>query len=882
MSVSCKAGHFFDPDNCPGLAHLLEHMLFMGNDYYPDPNGINEAVEQGGGSINAWTGTEFANYHFQAHPQALPRLLPAFAAMLSTPHFKQERIAAEIQSIDAEYQYKRKDDLRRLYQIHKETANPDHPFAKFSVGNELIFSQFSVEALQNMLREFHQQLYCAKNLTLCIYSPFSTGQLLPWLKDSFGALASGNAAPLTLPSLYTPEQLGVQINIKPLQAARRLIVTFALPALHLKIDSKPLDFISHVLGDEGSGSLFAYLKAKGWASNLIAGSGIEGENFKDFNINLQLTPSGLEAKDDIINAIFYVLELLSQSANDTWRLQEKAKLNQLARQYDDSYKPLQAISELAELHQYFSWKEIALACQREELTQQELCDALAYFTPANLRVKVIAQEVTTTQQCAYYDAHYAVEAYSENQLTQWQTPQPVKAIFLPPPNPFIGDSYSLCKLENDFALPRHVVNDKGFEFWFCQDHIFNVPKGDIFVSFDTPSLAQNIHQVAAKRLWLAALNDYLQGRFYRAEIAGLHYRIYGHQGGFSIHTRGFSAQQGQLLNHLIDAIKGFSPDPQTFQQVQFLQCQSLHNTLLNKPINRLFSRLSVLIQKNTHAPIEMLDAVKECQFEDIQRIRDRAFDYYHIDGLIHGNWSSDGAARIVESVLKQCPSAKAPPLPRPVAKLPIGTTLYHEVPCEHDDAAVVLYLQAPSNDIRDVAMCMVLEQMLAGSFFTTLRTEKQLGYIVGTGYVPHNQHPGIAFYIQSPNNAPQVLLEHISHFLQQQTKEKAFYEGYWPNIQRNLLKQLQDVDINQSMRSQNIWQSLGAGDPNLHTNQLIAQAIETMTFADIESYATDMNLNQTFGQLVLIAPGKFKSIAVSSDVAIANIADFKSKVEFYL
>ncbi|MGB0215536.1 MAG: insulinase family protein [Alteromonas oceani] len=882
VSVSCKAGHFFDPADCPGLAHLLEHMLFMGNDLIPEPNGINDLVEQAGGSINAWTGTEFANYHFQAHAQALPRLLPALAAMLGAPHFNQERIAAEIQSIDAEYHYKRKDDLRRLYQIHKETANPAHPFAKFSVGNELIFNQFPVSTLKEMLSNFHEQYYCAKNLTLCVYSPFSVSQLTPWFEGSFNLLDAGSAAGLELPPLYTADQLGTQINIEPLQAARRLIITFALPALHLDISSKPLDFISHVLGDEASGSLFAYLKANGWASNLIAGSGIEGQNFKDFNINLQLTESGLKHQNEIINAVFYVIEQLKQAATEEWRLQEKAKLNQLARQYDDSHKPLQAISELAELHQYFSWDDIAKACVSETLTQQSLCDALAYFTPANMRVKVIAQGVHTTKRCAYYDAAYAIEPYTAQQLTAWQTPSPVQAIFMSPPNPFIGDSYSLCKHEAQFALPQQIVSNKGFDFWFCQDHIFNVPKGDIFVSFDIPSLAQNIHQVAAKRLWLAALNDFLQGRFYRAEIAGLHYRIYGHQGGFSIHTRGFSAQQGQLLNHLIDAIKGFTPDPQTFKQVQLLQCQSLHNTLLNKPINRLFSRLSVLIQKNTHAPVEMLDAVQHCQFDDIQRLRDRAFDYYHVDGLIHGNWSSSAAQRIVDSVLTQTVSAKAPPLPRPVAKLPVGKTLYHEVACEHDDAAVVLYLQAPSNDIKDVAMCMVLEQMLAGSFFTTLRTEKQLGYIVGTGYVPHNQHPGIAFYIQSPNNAPQVLLDHISTFLQQQTSEKAFYEGYWPHIQRNLLKQLQDVDINQSMRSQNIWQSLGAKDPQLNTNQRLAQAIESMRFSDIERYATDMNLNQTFGQLVLYAPGKFKTMNVANDVFIPNIADFKSKVEFYL
>ena len=31
-----------------------------------------------------------------------------------------------------------------------------------------------------------------------------------------------------------------------------------------------------------------------------------------------------------------------------------------------------------------------------------------------------------------------------------------------------------------------------------------------------------------------------------------------------------------------------------------------------------------------------------------------------------------------------------------------------------------------------------------------LRTQQQLGYVVGTGNLPLNRHPGLVFYIQSP------------------------------------------------------------------------------------------------------------------------------------
>ena len=45
---------------------------------------------------------------------------------------------------------------------------------------------------------------------------------------------------------------------------------------------------------------------------------------------------------------------------------------------------------------------------------------------------------------------------------------------------------------------------------------------------------------------------------------------------------------------------------------------------------------------------------------------------------------------------------------------------------------------------------MLAEQLIATPFFNQLRTEQQLGYLVGSGYIPYNQHPGIGFYIQSP------------------------------------------------------------------------------------------------------------------------------------
>eukprot|EP00915_Cephaloidophora_sp_WS-2016_P009514 GHVH01013600.1.p1 GENE.GHVH01013600.1~~GHVH01013600.1.p1 ORF type:complete len:212 (+),score=23.82 GHVH01013600.1:93-638(+) len=47
-----------------GLAHFLEHLLFLGTEKYPDEAAYNEFINENGGDHNAYTYEEYTNYHF--------------------------------------------------------------------------------------------------------------------------------------------------------------------------------------------------------------------------------------------------------------------------------------------------------------------------------------------------------------------------------------------------------------------------------------------------------------------------------------------------------------------------------------------------------------------------------------------------------------------------------------------------------------------------------------------------------------------------------------------------------------------------------------------------------------------------------------------------
>ena len=65
VSIAVNCGSFNDPPHRQGLAHFLEHMIFMGSAKYPNESGFSEHIAKYGGEDNAFTESEYTNYQFK-------------------------------------------------------------------------------------------------------------------------------------------------------------------------------------------------------------------------------------------------------------------------------------------------------------------------------------------------------------------------------------------------------------------------------------------------------------------------------------------------------------------------------------------------------------------------------------------------------------------------------------------------------------------------------------------------------------------------------------------------------------------------------------------------------------------------------------------------
>ena len=84
-SLDVHVGSALDPKPLYGVAHFLEHMLFMGTTKYPSENEYSEYIKNNGGSTNAFTSMTSTNYQFDCSNEALEGALDRFAQFFLSP-----------------------------------------------------------------------------------------------------------------------------------------------------------------------------------------------------------------------------------------------------------------------------------------------------------------------------------------------------------------------------------------------------------------------------------------------------------------------------------------------------------------------------------------------------------------------------------------------------------------------------------------------------------------------------------------------------------------------------------------------------------------------------------------------------------------------------
>ena len=102
-SVDVGVGHFSDPRAQEGLAHFLEHMVFISNAKYPVENSYFAFLAERNGGANAFTASNHTNFYFEVDPDELRGGMDRLANFFISPTFPVNQVGREKHAVDSEH-----------------------------------------------------------------------------------------------------------------------------------------------------------------------------------------------------------------------------------------------------------------------------------------------------------------------------------------------------------------------------------------------------------------------------------------------------------------------------------------------------------------------------------------------------------------------------------------------------------------------------------------------------------------------------------------------------------------------------------------------------------------------------------------------------------
>ncbi|KAH8890672.1 LuxS/MPP-like metallohydrolase [Thozetella sp. PMI_491] len=774
-------------DTIPGIAHALEHLVLKGTKQYPSENDFNSYVKSHSGAKNASTSISHTNYYFAvaampsngeepsaSNPSALLGGLDRLAHLGIDPLIEAETVDRELHAVDSEHKIYLQDDWWRFWQFERSTANPKHPWNHFNVGNLKVLKQDPESAgiqIQDSLREFYDSHYSANRMKLCVLGREPLPVLKDWVTQCFSGIPTRSLTGVIWPDELplTKNQLGVQFFIKPISNRRQLILTWPYFYLEEKefYESQPSRYITFLLSHKGPGGVLAYIKEKGWATNISSGthsicSGQPGI----FRCFVTLTPEGVRSYMEVVKTIFQYLAMLREIGPQKRIFDEAQQIAQLRFQYREKTSIRSFTRSVSARMRKSIPREWLLntECLRK-FDPEAITKGLDCLRGDNFRMFIVSPEdvgVSDSKEKWYgteYRSAPIPETFIEElvRLRDNSTANRPTEFRLPNKNPFLPASLSI----NQEGIPLYepsrphlVRNDEKARIWWVGNS-GGVPKAYLRVICRSPFLLGSAKNEAMASLLVDLIDDQLLENAFAAEQAGFSYTINHGPRGFTIHVNGYNDKLRELLELLVVTIRDFEVREDRFKIVKTDAIDTYRNKELRAPYRQVPDYTLHLVTDTDVLWEERAVELSSIGAEDIQHFKQVLLSQLHLEVLVHGNIDREEAKELTTMVESALDYKVFPVAEWPVRKsliLPPGSRYrFQKELSDPENANNCINYWTYLGDRADAvvrAKTKLLGQLIGAVAFDWLRTKLQLGYVVQAYAYPRYTTWGFDLVVQ--------------------------------------------------------------------------------------------------------------------------------------
>jgi predicted Zn-dependent peptidase len=251
-----------EPADRAGLAHMVEHMVFKGAGGR-SARVIAEAIEDVGGTLNAYTARDHTVFHARLLPGDLALGLELIADLVRAPDFAAEELVREKAVVLSELGEARDTPDDIVMDNLQSAAYPDQPFGRPILGDEDSIEAITVTDLGGWI----SGLYRPDGMVVAAAGKVDEDHLLALVEARFGDLARG-APPAPPAAQFLP---GTHHDVRRFD---QLHLAFAFPgvAVHHP-DHHALALFAGAAGGGMSSRLFQELReTRGLAYSVFAWS----------------------------------------------------------------------------------------------------------------------------------------------------------------------------------------------------------------------------------------------------------------------------------------------------------------------------------------------------------------------------------------------------------------------------------------------------------------------------------------------------------------------------------------------------------------------------------------------------------------------------------
>ncbi len=860
-AMSIAAGSTSNPPGREGLAHFLEHMLFMGTEKYPDVDEYSSFVKRNGGSDNAFTASDMTTYYFDIKAEQLEPALDRFAQFFIAPLFDAKYVEREANAVHSEYQLKLKDDSRRINAAEKRSYNPASPYARFFVGNLDTLSDREGSKIRDDLVDFYNKYYSANIMGLTVVGKEPLPVLRSWVEEKFAAVTDNDAQPYVPEPqelLYFPSQLPLKVEVVPLKKLHKLTLNFPIPSQRANYKAKPASYLAHFIGDEGLGSLHGLLREKGWITSLSAGA----HNLDDlqgvFSINMDLTEAGVQHVPEITRYLFQYIDLLASKGIERWRFDELRRKSELDFRFEEKVPASSYAMMLSARLLHFPARDVLRGGKVLQVWNSRLLEQLlAYLRPDNMAMTLVDPALQTRAVEPYYQVAYSTGKIPEAWLAQWQKTQAMPQLALPQPNPFLPEKIELKSLVQNSEIPVALEQVSGRSLWYQQDEQFGIPKAVFMLSLEIPDARGTAKKAVSLSLLTNLIKDQLNAWSYPAQLAGLSYSISPTMEGLSLFVYGYDEKQSVLLEKVLAALKNPELPEARFQLYKQKLQRNLSNQALERPYIQILGERSRRLLSPSWSPAQKLQALEPLTREELQTYASHLFEQLEVRVLAYGNITAK-EARAMNDVLdrKLLSASRLADAPEPhLTIIPRGKTLSYRYDVDHPDSAVVISYQGNEKIIAEQARWRLLGHILANPFFNSLRTEQQLGYVVAAGFNEMENLPGMLFLVQSSTVSADELQKRMETFVQEYATQLQDMDAEeFRSHKAGLLAKLLKKDDMMLARASRYLDNLEREQYSFDFRKRVADEVKRLNREDLLAFYRQ-NLLQRPRRLVVYSPG---------------------------